>query len=153
MGSSLLDCWTEAEMPGHWTPAEIKIKNQAFLLELSLLMNHGLGTLNWSLNQSPCSGELRAGVEITVHVEESYGFPSAKNFDELIQRSSKWWPLLMITTESSWQIVPWGSSVTGVCYCAFMQKLCRKVHKNRPQLLMAGRLILHDNAHLHIVDV
>ena len=33
------------------------------------------------------------------------------------------------------------------------QKLGRKMHKKRPQLLMAGTLILHDNAHLHIADV
>ena len=33
------------------------------------------------------------------------------------------------------------------------QKLCRKMHKNQTQLLMAQPLILHDNTHLHIVDV
>ena len=33
------------------------------------------------------------------------------------------------------------------------QKLHRKMHKNRPQLLMVGPLILHDNARLHIMDV
>ena len=32
-------------------------------------------------------------------------------------------------------------------------KLRRKMHKNRPQLLMAGPLILHDSAHSHIADV
>ena len=30
---------------------------------------------------------------------------------------------------------------------------CRKMHKNRPQLLVAGLVILHDNARPHIVDV
>ena len=34
-----------------------------------------------------------------------------------------------------------------------MQNLHRKVHKNRPQLLVAGPLILHDNARPHIADV
>ena len=33
------------------------------------------------------------------------------------------------------------------------QKLRRKMHKDRPQSLMAGPLILHDNAHPHIMDV
>ena len=33
------------------------------------------------------------------------------------------------------------------------QKLRRKMNKNRPQLLMAGPLILHDNACLQIADV
>ena len=46
-----------------------------------------------------------------------------------------------------------GRSVTGVYYCAFMQKLHRKVHKNRPQLLVAGPLILHDNTRPLIADV
>ena len=33
------------------------------------------------------------------------------------------------------------------------RKLRRKMHKNRPQLLVAGQLILHDNARPHIADV
>ena len=33
------------------------------------------------------------------------------------------------------------------------EKLGREMHKNQPQLLMVGPLILHDNAHLHIADV
>ena len=33
------------------------------------------------------------------------------------------------------------------------QKLRRKMHKNRPHLLVAGPIILHDNAHPHIADV
>ena len=33
------------------------------------------------------------------------------------------------------------------------QKLFRKVHKNRPQLFVAGPLILHDNARPHIAGV
>ena len=39
------------------------------------------------------------------------------------------------------------SRVTGA------KKLRRKMHKNRPQLLVAGQLIFHDNACPHIVDV
>ena len=46
-----------------------------------------------------------------------------------------------------------GSSVTGVYYWDFMQKLLRKVHKNRPQLLVARPLILHHNARPHIADI
>ena len=46
-----------------------------------------------------------------------------------------------------------GRSVTRVCYCAFMQKLRTTVHKNRLQLLVAGPLILHDNARPHTADV
>ena len=34
-----------------------------------------------------------------------------------------------------------------------MQKLCRKVQKNRSQLLVAGPLILRDKARPHIADV
>ena len=33
------------------------------------------------------------------------------------------------------------------------QKLRRKMHKNRPQLLVAGPLILQDNVRTHIADV
>ena len=33
-----------------------------------------------------------------------------------------------------------------------MQKLRRKMHKNWPRLLVAGLLILHDSAYLHIAD-
>ena len=32
------------------------------------------------------------------------------------------------------------------------QKFCMKMHKNRPQLLVAGPLILHDNYRPYIVD-
>ena len=49
--------------------------------------------------------------------------------------------------------VPCGRSVTGVYYCPFKQKLPRKVHKNRPQFLVAGPLILRDNARPHVADV
>ena len=49
--------------------------------------------------------------------------------------------------------VPCERSITGVYYSAFMQKLRRKMNKNRPQLLVAGPLILHDNAHSHIADI
>ena len=34
-----------------------------------------------------------------------------------------------------------------------MQELLRKMQKKQPQLLVAGPLILHDNAHPHISDV
>ena len=49
--------------------------------------------------------------------------------------------------------VPCGGCVTEVYYCVFMQNLRRKMHKNRPQLLVAGSLILHENARPHIADV
>ena len=49
--------------------------------------------------------------------------------------------------------VLFGRSVTGVYYFVFMQKLRWKMHKNRPQLLVAVPLILHDNARPHITDV
>ena len=44
-------------------------------------------------------------------------------------------------------------SVTVVYYCAFMQKLRRKMHKDRYQLHVAGILIIQDNARPHITDV
>ena len=44
-------------------------------------------------------------------------------------------------------------NVTGVYYGGFLQRLWRKLHKIRPQLLQTGPLILHDNAHPHIANV
>ena len=35
----------------------------------------------------------------------------------------------------------------------FAKKNCTKMHKNRPQLLVAGPLILHDTARPHFADV
>lgn len=46
-----------------------------------------------------------------------------------------------------------GTSATAVYYCDFLQKLCRKMHKTRAQLLKAGPFILHDNARPHIGHV
>ena len=46
-----------------------------------------------------------------------------------------------------------GRSITGMYYCPFIQKLHRKMHKNRPQLLVSGPLILHDDTRPHIADV
>jgi transposase len=42
--------------------------------------------------------------------------------------------------------VPCGTSGTSAYYCDWMQKLRRKMHKNRPELLGDGPLILQDNA-------
>ena len=42
--------------------------------------------------------------------------------------------------------VPSGTTVTAAYYCQFLQKLRRKLHANRPDLLENGVLILHDNA-------
>jgi len=42
--------------------------------------------------------------------------------------------------------VPSGTTVTAAYYCQFLQKLRRKMHTNRPDLLENGVLILHDNA-------
>jgi len=42
--------------------------------------------------------------------------------------------------------VPYGTGVTAEYYRDGMQKLHRKMHKNRPDLLGDGPLILHDNA-------
>ena len=39
-----------------------------------------------------------------------------------------------------------GMTVTAAYYCQFLQKLRRKMHMNRPDLLENGFLILHDNA-------
>ena len=49
--------------------------------------------------------------------------------------------------------VPCGTSVTAMYYRDWMQKLRRKMHKNRPDLLGDEPLILHDNAHLHLEKV
>jgi len=45
--------------------------------------------------------------------------------------------------------VPSGTTVTAACYCQFLQKLKRKMHANRPDLLENGALILHDKARPH----
>ena len=42
--------------------------------------------------------------------------------------------------------VPSGTTVTAAYYRQFLQKLRRKMHANRPDLLENGVLILHDNA-------
>ena len=49
--------------------------------------------------------------------------------------------------------VPCGTSVTAAYYRDWMQELRRKMHKNRPDLLRDGPLILHDNARLHLGKV
>ncbi|KAK9688251.1 hypothetical protein QE152_g35691 [Popillia japonica] len=49
--------------------------------------------------------------------------------------------------------VPCGKSVTAAYYHYFLQKLGRKMHKNRPQLLNDTPLILYDNARPHIGHV
>jgi len=43
--------------------------------------------------------------------------------------------------------------VTAAYYLDWMQILCRKMHKNRPDLLRDGPLILHNNAHPHLGKV
>jgi transposase len=43
--------------------------------------------------------------------------------------------------------------VTATYYCDFMQKLRTRMHKNRPDLLGDGPLILHDNARPHLEKV
>jgi len=49
--------------------------------------------------------------------------------------------------------VPCGTSVTAAYYHNWMQELCRKMHKNRPDLLRDGPLILHTNACPHLENV
>jgi len=46
--------------------------------------------------------------------------------------------------------VPSGTTVTAAYYCQFLQKLRRKMHANRPDLLENSVLILHDDARLHL---
>jgi hypothetical protein len=43
--------------------------------------------------------------------------------------------------------VPYGTSVTAAYYHDWLQNLHRKMHKNQPDLLGDGPLILQDNAH------
>jgi len=43
--------------------------------------------------------------------------------------------------------------VTAACYYDWMQKLHREMHKNRPDLLGDGPLILHDNARPYLEKV
>jgi len=46
--------------------------------------------------------------------------------------------------------VPSGTTVTAADYRQFLQKLRRKMHANRPDLLENGVLILHDNTRPHL---
>jgi len=46
--------------------------------------------------------------------------------------------------------LPSGTTVTAAYYCQFLQKLRRKMHTNRPDLLENGVLILHDKARPYI---
>ena len=46
-----------------------------------------------------------------------------------------------------------GKSAIGVYYRGFVQKLRRKMHKVRPQLLKTGPLIPFNNARPHIANV
>jgi hypothetical protein len=55
----------------------------------------------------------------------------------------------IITTDR----VPRGTSVTAAFYRDWLQKLCRKIHKNQPDLLGDGPLILHDSARPHLQKV
>ena len=52
----------------------------------------------------------------------------------------------IITTDR----VPCGTSVTAAYYRDWTQELRREMHKNRPDLLGDGPLILHDNARPHL---
>jgi len=49
--------------------------------------------------------------------------------------------------------VPRGTSVTAMYYHDWMQKLGRKMHKNQPEFLGNGPLILHNNARPHLGKV
>jgi len=49
--------------------------------------------------------------------------------------------------------VPCVTSVTAVYYRDWMQKLPRKMHKNRPHFFGDGPLILHDNVSQHLGKV
>jgi len=46
--------------------------------------------------------------------------------------------------------VPSGTTVTAAYYHQFLQKLRRKMHANRPDLVENGVLILHDNGRPHL---
>ena len=69
----------------------LTLKAKHSCIELWLLTKRGLDPLNRSWNRSQKIGEVQ-------HPRDP------KNFDERHKRSSKWWYLLMITEESSWQI-------------------------------------------------
>jgi hypothetical protein len=55
----------------------------------------------------------------------------------------------IITTDT----VPRGTSVPAAYYRDWLQKLGRNMHKNRPDFLGDGPLILHGNEHLHLGKV
>jgi hypothetical protein len=55
----------------------------------------------------------------------------------------------IITTDT----VPRGTSIPAAYYRDWLQKLGRNMHKNRPDFLGDGPLILYVNAHLHLGKV
>ena len=75
----------------HYWNEDLTLMVKHFCVELSLLTKHELETLNRSWNCSQMSGEVHHPCD-------------PKNFDKHTQRSSKWWSLIMITEDSSWQI-------------------------------------------------
>ena len=93
---------------------------------------------------------LETGAEITVQRVERSIFPMTKKILTIsIKGQTNDDHQRIIMTDR----VPCGNSVTTVYYRDFMQNLRTKMHKNRPQLLDAGPIILHDNARPHIGNV
>jgi hypothetical protein len=74
----------------HYWNKDLTLKVKHSYIERSLWTKRGLENLNPSWNRSQTSGEVQPPRD-------------PKNFVDRNHRSSKWWSLLMITKESSWQ--------------------------------------------------
>jgi hypothetical protein len=142
MGPSLLDCWTETETPGNCNIPETKIKleGQAFLYRIVVIDETWVRGFEREVKSQ--SNECRSPTS-----------PRPKKF----RRAQSKVKQLMIIAYNQGIImidrVLHGTCLTAVYYHHWMQTLCRKMHKNWPDLFGDGPLILHNNARPHLGKV
>jgi hypothetical protein len=118
----LLNRWRNAWRFQHYWNKYLTLNVKHSCIEFSVLTKRGLETFNRIWNRSNTSGEVETPRD-------------TKNFDDRIHRG------FIMTNQ-----VPRGKSVTAALYPDCLLKLRRKMHKNWPDFLGDGLLILHDNA-------
>ena len=93
------------------------------------------------------------GVEITLKRVEKSNIPATQKISTYVIKGQANYDLYLWSPRNHHDRVPCGTNVTAAYYGVWMQKLLRKMHENRPDLLGDGPLILHDNAHTHLGKV